>query len=647
MDPIDAIDAQRRICDAVAEFAAANQDMPGATLVVSAELPEKPTQTLQERLEQEVRDLLDGAGRAWTPRLELKAGPGTKVVVDFDTVTNLLNAEPTLPFVRLVFPTNETSRASVGCKLQDDVVYSLVRAGDLYPVDDSQILLASPYLPGKPFLELRRRGQDIEVRAPNADWGIAVIAGDVKRPVGDQWLGGFSLATDAKVQGQLELTRRDERPLLIDLALDNGLSATRFYPVTRHGVLVTKNQVKLAGDGNGSSFLKTYECDTVEDAQQLERQFLAQQTLIHEVNTKVAVKQQSLKLPPAIGLEETNVWRGRPPVYEGTQVYEDDPRARRHDEPSSQGAGGAITELASTVQAEAPAAPQADHRVFVRTPFLSLSLWSEGKPQGLDRLAAIAAALDETHAMGAAHCDVKPANVRTIEGPREKGAAVARQWAILVDTESFAKPNGGIPYTGLRTPAFVHPDFDHGRPRETRIEILIGNDRVGFVALTLAAILGQEVVNQVFTYPAPLANKRREAIREAVKTRWSSSATDDLIAVLMEPLDAQSSTLVESTNSWSCITWLEKVKGAVLLASEGVPGPPSGSLTAADDFLESLRTEWRHTARPNKRELVSGEVNRLVGELFWRSYQRNLSGGGLALGALFAVALFIIMTGSK
>lgn len=613
---------------ALEAFARSEADRPGAMVLINVLSPLRPGADLQQRLQTDAGEVLKNVGRAWTPSLHLSSA--SRVSVDVGFATAILPQSPlAVPHISLEFPEDQTSQGLVRSQLEDSVVYSLMREAFSAPDDGSHaLLLGSQHFPADPFLQLRRDGDKVSVRAPHPEYKVRLLSpsdalSDKPDPLqlhGD-WQTLVSEALPTRASGCFEVVREESgSPMSLDynilgwgLQWNNGRQ-TRFPGVTSHEVIVTKREATIAGQRK-PSFIKTYECYTVDEAARLEEHFCNQQEVIRVVNREAG----------AVVLEELEVWRGAPIRGTGTVTYY-----------------GVIPATQTAAVAAMEPHLQPDHRVFVSRPSLPPPDWADGGLASLDDLSPLAHALDIAHRQGAAHCDVKPENLRIRQQYEGPDAAVARTWAVLVDSEAFTQPNGRVRYTGLHTPPYTHPSFDPAALTAARLEQLVANDRLGFVAIAITTLFSPRVCGQVFADPQPSPGWRREVLTEAVADQLPQVPSEILVDLLMAPLEADSSKLAESTVSWSCRDWLTRVTDATArreMRAVSVPDYPP----RVAEVLKQIRVAFQRAASPNREEAVASELEHQIGLVFWRSLMRGIL-IGTAAAVVFALILVVVIT---
>lgn len=613
-------------------FARNETGRPGAILLIDVQSPLMPDENLHRRLGEDAADVIRHAGRTWTPSLTFSTTDSVRIEVDFATAV-IQGSNVTVPQVTFEFPEDQYSQGVVRSQLEELVVYSLTRepSGTSSP-ESRQLVLSSRHFPAEPFLQIQRVGEQVVVRAPCDRYRVRVVSqGHESSPqrrsldLGDDWQPIVTGAATDRASGRFEIVavagNASRTPIPLDYNILgwglqwNQARQTRFPGVTTGEVIVTKREVTIAGRTT-PSFIKTYECYTVDDAAVLEQHFRSQQQVIRAINREAGT---------SAALEEVEVWRGRPLRVTGTVTY-------YGEIPTTQSAA------ARTVTPHL----QPDHRVFVSRPSLPPADWTGGGTSGPERLVQLARTLDIAHRQGAAHCDVKPENVRVKQQYERHDAAVAKAWTVLIDSEAFTQPNGRVRYTGLHTPSYTHPAFDPEVLAHPRVEELVANDRLGFVAITIAALFGSEVCNQVFAVPQPSPSWRRQVLTDTVAERLPHAAADALIETLMAPLETDSGRLVEAVDSWSCSGWLAQVS-AQMSPESASPHTPPAYAPQVKRVMESIATAFNNAARPNKELAIKNEVEREVGRAFWRAFLRGTMLGS-AVAAVPAIVLFIALT---
>lgn len=223
----------------------------------------------------------------------------------------------------------------------------------------------------------------------------------------------------------------------------------------------------------------------------------------------------------------------------------------------------------------------------------------------LEHFASMAVGLDRLHALGWAHCDIRPDNVcgYLIPGAREY---------VLVDTDS------GTP-TGQPPPELPTPDFYLRRPRlpdGLRYDPgeLRAQDRFGFALVMLTALAGRDCMERLLRIdgdhrPADSA----PAVAEALGQNWREPRWRNLIEVLAEPFgpDGMAGRDVEDEGPWAA-DWLNRLTEAVPPGETPAGSPPPGWVDPAEYARDIALFRTTLHRRPRSQFELQSEANDLL-----------------------------------
>jgi hypothetical protein len=243
------------------------------------------------------------------------------------------------------------------------------------------------------------------------------------------------------------------------------------------------------------------------------------------------------------------------------------------------------------------------------SPLLTPPPWDRWCPtpaiEHLAHFASMAAGLDGLHALGWAHCDIRPDNVcgYVIPGSREY---------VLVDTDS------GTP-TGQPPPELPTPDFYLRRPRLAdglRYDPgeLRAQDRFGFALVILTALAGRDCMERLLRRddghrPADSA----EGVAEVLRQNWREPRWRDLIEVLAEPFGpaGEAGRCVEDEGPWAA-DWLCRLTGVVPPGGEEQWAPPAGWADPAGYARDIAHFRTTLRRRPRSGFELRNEANDLL-----------------------------------
>jgi len=242
------------------------------------------------------------------------------------------------------------------------------------------------------------------------------------------------------------------------------------------------------------------------------------------------------------------------------------------------------------------------------SPLLTQPPWDQWCPtpaiERLEHFASMAVGLDKLHALGWAHCDIRPDNVcgYLIPGAREY---------VLVDTDS------GTP-TSQPPPELPTPDFYLRRPRLSdglRYDPgeLRAQDRFGFALVMLTALAGRDCMERLLRIdddhrPADSA----PAVAEVLRQNWREPRWRSLIEVLAEPFGpvGPAGRGVEDEGPWAA-DWLSRLTQAMPGEAPEWSAPP-GWVDPAEYArdIALFRTTLRQ--RPRSQFELQSEANDLL-----------------------------------
>lgn len=607
----------------IAELAHDHAERPGSIVSVVIHLPAEPTAGERAVLEEAVGIEFDVVNRQWTADFEYRRGCPA-VEVGFSAPPP--ERDPNLPVVELVYPSPRGPLGSVRHQFEVGREYAVQRGPAR--ADQAGIIslnLGSELISANPALFLSWDGTDILARRPEGGGNVSIVVDGEAYQVGPWRAALAAEQVSALVTGRFILPS-DRGVVGVDIrVLPPGTRRTAFSQVTAREVeVVSKRRVVTHGMDR---FVKTYECTTVTDAEQLARHFLDQQRIINEVNEMLR-KRHAGDPVARNGLEETEVTQGVPPSYNVTAVVDT-----------------AVKDKTVTVTQPGRPMLQADHRVFVRTPYLQVYDWEQGRVQRLRDLQPIADALDELHARGAAHGDVKPSNV-CLMGQMPPGAHVEVTWAVLVDTEGLSQPAGHVPWSGHHTPLYTHPRFRESGDAPP-VGALIGNDRLGFAAVTVSALFGNNVARRVLAsnHHGTRVFEMQAAVDPAWS--WSQEGARRILDLLDKPFgDDQDLLAADDSGSWSCAAWLTSVRNAADEASRAEPDAPRPR-DHVDEVTEGGRRVFEGNARQYRAERMAEYLHDEMVKAGAQVFRRIFLFGAASIVAVVALFVFVLMSGNQ
>lgn len=596
---------------------------PGAILNVRVTMPQPPTQAVRNALRAAVHDALDRVERVW--RADIVFQVGDKPTVHLDLAAPATERQSDRPILELQAPGPGEAPLISRHELEQGVTYALMRAavtpGPL-PHGVVPLEVATPKIPGTPQVLFRFNGTEVRARIPEGGSEVTVVLDIVTKQLGGSWAPLPADPETGAPSGTLFLMVHGAPVLVHFRVLPPGTRATRFRGLLSGDVEVSRR--KHADATGHERFQKTYECVTAEDAALLADHFSRQQRLVRAVNAAVRAANTE-KGVARNGLEETIVQRGTTPRYDMTEVLQ----------------RVAPNTSAETITEPGDPRVQADHRVFVRTPLLRSFSWETGRVSRLAEFLPMARALDELHRLGAAHGDVKPQNTCFAQA-MPANSQISIRWAVLVDTEGLAQPNADLPSTGLHTPRFTHPAFRASHEWPPTIDHLIANDRTGFAAVVVAAVLGSSVDPTGPDGPA----ERRGRLTAALNQSWSREATDRVVTLLETPFEQESARLAAGTDAWSCAGWVEQLLEATAAAE--VERPVGQAPPANDEggrAMAELRRVYAREAGPTRRAAIEASLADTAYALARRTFQRWFWAGFALVLVFVAVAVVILFPG--
>ncbi len=592
---------------------------PGANLNVRVTLPAPADQDEQEALKAAVLTALERANRVWWADIVYQTGD--KPIVEVDLADPAVARQSDRPILELRVQGPEGAILVCRRELHQGTVYALMRQGLKPPPDGvSSLDVGSALIPREPQVLFESYGSDVWARVPEPGQNVSLVSDAGTTSLGTSWVRLPVDSATGSPGGSLFLTVRSSSVLVHFRVLPVGTRATRFKGLLSADVRVTRRTVK--DDRGRERFQKTYECETADDAAALKDHFLAQRTLVQAVNATVRAANTE-KGVARNGIEETTVRRGAAPGYLVTEVLPSvSPEAR-----------------AATTTPPVNPVMQADHRIFVQSPYLRPFPADPGRIARLPEFLPMARALDELHRIGAVHGDVKPQNTCFAQA-MPANSQISIRWAVLVDTEGLAAPEGDVLWTGLHTPRFTHPAFAESEDPPL-LDHLIANDRVGFAAVVVAAVLGSGVDP---TGPQG-ATERRARLAAALNQTWTREATDRVLTVLEAPFEQESQRLAQGAEAWSCAGWVRRL---IEVTDAAETEPSVKHLVPLDDVgrtIEDLRRIYAREARTRRQEAVEAGLADAAYALARRTFHRWFWGGFAVLAGLVVVALVILLLG--
>ncbi|GAA2854767.1 hypothetical protein Acy02nite_73700 [Actinoplanes cyaneus] len=398
-------------------------------------------------------------------------------------------------------------------------------------------------------------------------------------------------------------------------------------------------------DGWRHWHVKIYRCANGADADALRGHLHRQAAALRRVNSYLPAPRRRQAIEPPWAVVPVQVVRGDGGLEKVEGVVETRLGVPEDD---------ILTRLRQHLPAWLGDAARPEEILFAVSPRIDELSWEDTNAhpatEHLEAFTTLAAGLDQLHAHGWVHCDIKPDNVcRCTYGGRTD--------YVLIDTDAATRADP--PPRRVRS----SPRYTYRGIREHDDDLspglLYAQDRFGFLTVVLSALAGREWVDRVLLAEDPedrdggrIAD-HGDRVARALAALWPDDRWQPLRDVLAEPFGTgqQGQIALEHPEPWAA-GWLARLRAAEARCEDPVrstvPRPAAPvSWLVSDADVERVRVAARaHPAGRNQRvRLAYSAIAQGAQAAATRQFRLAAWGWGAALtggAAIVALGAFVI-----
>lgn len=399
----------------------------------------------------------------------------------------------------------------------------------------------------------------------------------------------------------------------------------------------------LRSGSEKGTFVKLYQCASDQDAGRLLDLLTVSEDLAFEVNAVVKREVRSV-VSGFVTVHHT---------LDGLISQEGPTRTfRASDDPTAFSPDG-LPDGAQVVDHSVIEGLSGHEVVWARSNLLRVPIWDAELSEGSrtvsgqkvasnlrDYFTLPAHTLDVAHRLRIVHGDVKPANACLARDP-----ATGRYVLVLVDCDSMirVRDRARVRTTPEWASAQYRRDLDAAASNEpvwSTFSTIRANDRIGFVALVYARLLGLEATRNIF-----LTRKVDKPVNLAQILRADHPAlADDVIDHLVAPfVEGGEPDTDPARDEWSCVAWLDQL--CTMLAR---PVEVEDDEERDDrpvwliELVRDVRADWSRTTQYNAAAAFQESFNPRMCDLAYRSARP-----WIVRGAVFGVVSFILLLAAR